>query len=77
MVWVLLDTVGFGNDFGSIQLKSIMQCLEVLGYIDLMQRAALIRYCSALMIVASVSEVMQCSLVHLFLGCAYYLTMHS
>ena len=77
LVWVLLDAVGFGNDFGSIQLKPIMQRLAVLDYIELMQRAALICYCSALMILASVSDVMQCSLVHLFLGCAYYLTMHS
>ena len=50
--------LGFGSDFGSIQLKQIMQRLAVLGYIELMQRAALIRYCSALMILASVSDIM-------------------
>ena len=45
--WVLLDAIVFGSDFGSIQLKQIMQRLAVMGYIDLMQRAALTGYCSA------------------------------
>ena len=49
----------------------------VLVDMKLMQRAALTGYCSALIILAFVRDVMQCSLVHLFLGCAYYLTMHS
>ena len=53
-----LDAVWFGDDFGSIQLKSIMQRLAVLGYIELMQRVALC-YCSVLMILASVSDIMQ------------------
>ena len=58
MVWVLLDAVWFGNDFGSIYLKQIMQRLAVLGYVDLLQRAALICYCSALSILAPVNDVM-------------------
>ena len=67
----------FVNNFGSMQLKSIMQRLAVLGYIELMQRAALIHYCSALMILASVSDIMQRSLVHLSLGCVHCFIMHS
>ena len=66
----------FGSDFGSIQLKQIMQRLAVLDYIELMQRAALTGYCSALLNLAPVSDVLQCSPVHLILGLAYYLIMH-
>ena len=60
-----LDAVWFGDDFGSIQLKSIMQRLAVLGYIDLMQRAALIRYCSAFKKVLPVEVVKQSMVLHL------------
>ena len=49
----------FVGDFGSIQLKLIMQHLAVLAFIDLLQRATLICYCSALLILAPVSDVMQ------------------
>ena len=65
-----LDAVWFGDDFGSIQLKSIMQRLAVLGYIELMQRAALSGYCSALKNFPPVSDVLQCSPVYLSFGFA-------
>ena len=67
---------GLGNDFGSIYLEQIMQRLAILAFIDLLQRAALTGYCSALLNLAPVIDVMQCSLVYLSLGFAYYLTMH-
>ena len=76
LVWVLLDAVGFGSDFGSIQLKPIMQHLAVQGYIELLQRTAFIRYCSALLILAPVGDIMHWASVYLFLGCDHYLTMH-
>ena len=60
-----LDAVWFGDDFGSIQLKSIMQRLAVLAYIELMQRAALIRYCKALKKVLLVEVVNQSMVLHL------------
>ena len=37
----------FSENSGSIQLKTVMQRLAVLPYVDLMQRAALTGYCSA------------------------------
>ena len=54
--WMQLS---FWQKFGSIQFKQIMQHLAFLDYIELLQRAALICYYSALMILAPVSDVMQ------------------
>ena len=53
-----------------------MQRLAVLAYMDLLQRTTLIGYCSALLNLAPVSGVMQCSPAYPSLGFAYYLTMH-
>ena len=43
----------------SIQLKIVMQCLGVFSYIDLLQSAAIICYCSAPLKVIPVEDVMQ------------------
>ena len=61
---------------GSIQLKSIMQCLAVLAYIELLQCTALIRYCSALLKVVPVEDVMQSVVLYLSLDTDHHLTMH-
>lgn len=56
---VVEDAVGFSENSGSIQLKTVMQRLAVLGYIDLLQRDALICYCNVPLKLAPVEVVMQ------------------
>ena len=54
------DAVNFRQDFGSIQLKTLMQRLAVFTYIEeLLQRAAIICYCSTPLKLIPVEDVMQ------------------
>ena len=54
-----------------------MQRLAVLAYIELLQRAALIRYCSAPLKMVPVEDVMQPVALYLFLDIDYHFKMHS
>lgn len=53
------DAVNFLEFSDSMQSITVMQRLAVLGYIEVLQRAALIRYCSAPLKVIPVEDVMQ------------------
>ena len=53
------DAVKFLEFSGSIQLETVMQRLAVFTYIGLLQRAAIICYCSAPQEVIPVEDVMQ------------------
>ena len=43
---MILEAFVCSENFGNIQLETVMQSLAVLAYIDLMQCTALISYCS-------------------------------
>ena len=73
---MVVDAVDFRGISGSIQLESVMQHLAVLGYIELLQCAALIYYYSALMKLAPVEAVMQSVVLHFFLDIVDHFTMH-
>ena len=71
-MWLRMQLI-FVENFDSIQLKRIMQRLAVLAYIELLQRTALIRYCSALWKVVLVEDVMQSVVLYLFLDIDHHL----
>ena len=56
---VVEDAVNFLEIFGSIQLKTVMQCLAVFYYIGLLQCATIICYCNVPLKVIPVEDVMQ------------------
>ena len=68
--------VCFSENSSSIHLKTIMQRLAVLGYIKLLQRAALIYYYSVPLKLAPVEVVMHSVVLHLFLVIDDHFTMH-
>ena len=74
---MVVDVVDFREISGSIQLESIMQCLAVLDYIELLQHAASICYCITLLKLSLVEVVMQLVFLYLFLDTDHYFTMHS
>ena len=73
----VVDAIEFRQDFDSIQLKTLMQRLAVFTYIKLLQRAAIICYCSAPLKVVPIEGVMQSVVFYLFLDIVYHFTMHT
>ena len=68
--------LAFSKNFGSMLLKRILQCLAVLTFIELMQRTAIIRYCSALKELPPIEVVKQSIVLHLFWNIDPHPTMH-
>ena len=79
----LFICLGYGTTLDCLRMIVATYCVknhnaahDVLVDMKLMQHAALSGYCSAPLNFAPVSDVLQFSPVHLFLGLAYYLIMH-